>query len=47
MRKLILYFLFLVKGLLTAQSDISDSSNASETSDTLRFELKPIQVVVF
>ena len=47
MRKLILYFLFLVKGLLTAQSDISDSSNASETSDTLRFELKPIQVVGF
>ena len=37
----------MVKGLLTAQSDISDSSNASEASDTLRFELKPIQVVGF
>ena len=47
MRKLILYFLFLVKGLLIAQSDISDSLNASESSDTLRFELKPIQVVGF
>ena len=47
MRKLFLYFLFLVKGLLTAQSDISDSSNAFEASDTLRFELKPIQVVGF
>ena len=47
MRKLILYFLFLVKGLLIAQSDISDSLNVSEASDTLRFELKPIQVVGF
>ncbi len=47
MRKLILYFLFLVKGLLIAQSDISGSLNASEISDTLRFELKPIQVVGF
>ena len=37
----------MVKGLLTAQSDISDSLNVSETSDTLRFELKPIQVVGF
>ena len=37
----------MVKGLLTAQSDLSDSSNASETFDTLRFELKPIQVVGF
>ena len=37
----------MVKGLLIAQSDISDSSNASEDSDTLRFELKPIQVVGF
>ena len=44
MRKLILYFLFLVKGLVIAQSDISDSQ---ETFDTLRFELKPIQVVGF
>ena len=34
----------MVKGLLTAQSDISDSLNASEILDTLRFELKPIQV---
>ena len=47
MRKLILYFLFVFKGLLIAQSDISDSLNASESSDTLRFELKPIQVVGF
>mgnify|MGYP001332854878 CR=1 FL=1 len=47
MRKLFLYFLFLVKGLLIAQSDLSDSLNSSETSDTLRFELKPIQVVGF
>ena len=37
----------MVKGLLIAQSDISDSLNTSETSDTLRFELKPIQVVGF
>jgi len=47
MRKLILYFLFVFKGLLIAQSDISGSLNASESSDTLRFELKPIQVVGF
>ena len=37
----------MVKGLLTAQSDISDSLNVSEAFDTLRFELKPIQVVGF
>ena len=37
----------MVKGLLIAQSDLSDSLNSSETSDTLRFELKPIQVVGF
>ena len=47
MKKLILFLLVLVKGFLTAQSNDSDSIEVSEKSDTLRFELKPIQVVGF
>ena len=47
MKKLILFLLLFVKGFLTAQSIDSDSIEVSEKSDTLQFELKPIQVVGF
>ena len=47
MKKLILFLLLFVKGFLSAQSNDLDSTEVFEKYDTLRFELKPIQVVGF
>ena len=47
MKKLTLFLLLFVKVTLSAQSNDLDSIEVSEKSDTLRFELKPIQVVGF